>query len=42
MSSLHSCEIEQETDDQFFLVSINRMYCFWVPKQGNDHWTIEK
>jgi len=24
----------------FFLVSINRMYCTWVPKTGNEHWEI--
>lgn len=42
MDSLHSCEIEQETADKFFLVSINRQYCFWIQKTGNEHWKIEK
>jgi len=42
MSSLHAMEVEQETDDKLFLVSINRMYCTWIPKEGNEHWVIEK
>jgi hypothetical protein len=42
MQSLHSMEVEQETDNMFFLVSINRQYCTWVPKSGNEHWKIEK
>ncbi len=42
MQSLHAMEVEQETDTQLFLVSINRMYCTWVPKEGNEHWEICK
>ena len=42
MQSLHSCEVEQETDDKFFLVSINGQYCFWIQKTGNEHWKVEK
>jgi len=42
MQSLHAMEVEQETDTQLFLVSINRMYCTWVPKEGNEHWEIAK
>ena len=42
MSSFHSCEVEQETTDRFFLVSLNRQYCFWVQKTGNEHWEISK
>ena len=42
MDSLHTCEIEQETDDKFFLVSINKKYCFWIQKNGNEHWKLEK
>lgn len=42
MQSLHCCEVEQETDNMFFLVSINRQYCFWIQKKGNEHWKIEK
>lgn len=42
MGSFHSCEIEQETTDKLFLVSLNRQYCFWIQKGGNEHWKIEK
>ena len=40
MDSLHAMEVEQESDDKFFLASINRKYFTWVPKAGNDHWEI--
>jgi len=42
MGSFHTCEVEQETADKFFLVSLNKMYCFWIQKEGNEHWKIEK
>jgi hypothetical protein len=42
MDSLHAMEVEQETDDMFFLASINRKYFTWVPKKGNEHWEILK
>ena len=42
MDSLHAMEIEQETDNEYFLISINRVYCFWIPKNGNEHWEIVK
>jgi len=42
MSSLHAMEVEQETDDMFFLASINRQYFTWIPKTGNEHWEIIK
>lgn len=40
MQSFHAMEVEQETDDKLFLVSINRQYYTWVPKEGNEHWEI--
>jgi hypothetical protein len=40
MDSLHAMEVEQETDEMFFLASINRKYFTWVPKKGNEHWEI--
>ena len=40
MHKLHAMEVEQETDTQFFLVSINRQYCFWISKEGNEHWEV--
>jgi hypothetical protein len=40
MNSFHAMEVEQENDHQLFVVSINRKYCFWIPKGGNEHWDI--
>jgi hypothetical protein len=42
MDSLHAMEVEQETETEFFVVSINRRYCFWINKEGNEHWEIAK
>ena len=42
MDSLHAMEVEQEVNGKLFLVSINRKYCTWVPKDGNEHWGIVK
>lgn len=42
MDSFHSCEIEQETKDKLFLVSLNKQYCFWIQREGNEHWKLEK
>ena len=42
MDSLHAMEVEQENDTQFFVVSINRRYCFWLNKENDSHWTILK
>jgi hypothetical protein len=42
MDSLHAMVVEQETDTEFFVVSINRRYCFWINKEGNEHWGITK
>ena len=42
MDSLHAMEVEQETDTQLFVVSINRRYCFWLNKENDAHWEIIK
>jgi|TARA_B100001094_G_scaffold140545_1_gene136220 hypothetical protein len=42
MELFHSCAIETEENDMFFLASLNRKYFFWVPKRGNEHWRVEK
>lgn len=42
MDSLHAMEVEQETDSQLFLVSINRRYCFWFNKENDTHWEVIK
>ena len=40
MNSLHAMEVEQETDTQLFVVSINRRYCFWLNKENDLHWEV--
>ena len=42
MQSLHAMEVEQETETQLFVVSINRRYCFWMEKQNDPHWEVIK
>jgi len=42
MDKLHAMEVEQETDSQLFVVSINRRYCFWLNKENDPHWNIIK
>ena len=42
MDSLHAMEVEQENETQFFVVSINRQYCFWLNKENDPHWDIIK
>tara|TARA_R110000868_G_scaffold335198_1_gene595964 strand:- start:548 stop:745 length:198 start_codon:yes stop_codon:yes gene_type:complete len=42
MDSFHSCQVEQEKNNHYFLVSLNRQYCFWCPTSGNEHWKIDK
>ncbi len=46
MNRFHMCTVEQEKMIDgvlhFFLVSMNKMYCFWVPASGNEHWEIGK
>lgn len=42
MDSFHAMEVEQETDTHYFVVSINRKYCFWLNKVNDPHWKIVK
>jgi len=42
MQNLHAMEVEQETDSQLFVVSINRRYCFWLNKENDPNWEIIK
>ena len=42
MDKLHAMEVEQETDSQLFVVSINRRYCFWLNKENDPNWSIIK
>ncbi len=42
MDRLHAMEVEQETDTEMFVVSINRQYCFWMKKHNDPNWEIIK
>lgn len=42
MQSFHACEVVDEDEDLFFLVSLNKMYHFCLQKEGNEHWKIVK
>jgi hypothetical protein len=42
MESFHAMVVEQETDTQYFVVSLNGRYCFWLEKNNDPHWSIEK
>ena len=42
MNSFHGCEVKEETEDMYFLRSINGQYFTWVHKQNSDHWEIVK
>ena len=42
MDSFHAMIVEKETDTQFFVVSLNKRYCFWLNKHNDPHWSIEK
>lgn len=41
MSLLHSCKVEDETEDLYWVRSINNECQFWIPKKGNDDWKVE-
>lgn len=42
MDSFHSCEVKDETKDKLLLLSLNKLYSFWVQKEGNEHWEVKK
>jgi hypothetical protein len=42
MNELHSCRVEQETDDQMFLASITGKYHFWMNKTNDENWSVIK
>ena len=41
MSLLHSCRVKEETEDLYYVKSINKECQFWIPKTGNDDWKVE-
>ncbi len=42
MDGLHSCRLEQETEDKMFLTSITERYSFWMDKTNDMNWMIAK
>jgi hypothetical protein len=42
MDQLHSCKVEQETDDKMFLSSITGRYHFWMNKTNDNNWQVIK
>ena len=42
MNELHSCRVEQETEDQMFLSSITGKYHFWMNKINDENWNLIK
>jgi len=42
MHELHSCKVEQETENQMFLTSITDKHSFWIDKTNDMDWQIIK
>jgi hypothetical protein len=42
MCKLHTCIIENETEDEFYLNSANKRYRFVIKKKNDLHWKIVK
>ena len=42
MNELHSCRVEQETEDKVFLASISGKYHFWMNKMNDMNWEVIK
>jgi|LauGreDrversion4_2_1035121.scaffolds.fasta_scaffold04348_15 hypothetical protein len=42
MCKLHTCTIENETQDEFYLKSANQKYGFVIKKKNDLHWKIVK
>lgn len=42
MDSLHSCYVEEEDTNQFFLCSINKKYRFVIDKKKDENWKLVK
>ena len=38
MDSLHSCRVEQEDQEKWFLSSISGRYHFWMSKENDPNW----
>jgi len=42
MLKFHSCRIKEDKGNKYLLESLNKEYCFWVDKDGDLNWRIEK
>lgn len=42
MNSFHSCIVEKQDAEYYYLKSLNKMYYFQVQKEGNEHWEVQK
>ena len=42
MNNFHSCFVDSETTEEYYLSSLNKEYYFRVPKVNNPHWIIHK
>jgi plasmid maintenance system killer protein len=42
MNYFHGCEIEDERNNNLYLLSLNKQYRFIVNKQGDSDWKVEK
>jgi len=42
MDSLHSCKVEQEDQEKWFLSSISGRYHFWMSKENDPNWEVIK
>lgn len=42
MDSFHSCLVENETCNEYYLSSLNKEYYFILPKNEDKHWEIHR
>ena len=40
MNELHSCKVQQETEQSVFLESISGKYFFWMNKHMDEDWEV--
>jgi hypothetical protein len=42
MLRFHSCRVKNENDDGYYVESLNKICHFWVDKNSDPNWRIEK
>lgn len=42
MNSFHSCFVDKENENNYYLSSLNNEYHFILEKSGSEHWKICK